>query len=269
MQVNYQAILNQSPDAIGDCERSLGSYQSTLKQTQAKLTDIKTLIGQFFMPTFQKILSLGNRGLVRIRDWLTKLQAFADKVGGANRMLTLLAATGAAVVVALNFKKIISGAESVLKILSKINLKAMAIVAVIVLLALLVDDFINFIQGNDSVIGHLLENAGIDVDETREKSSTHGTPSKRHCRVYGSSSRESVSAYGAALKLSGPKTAKKSKPVSVRYGAQSAPPYPQFGMRSRVLPRRYSMRCSRFGQRGAIKSRLPFLSSGVAFRICS
>lgn len=169
MQVNYQAILNQSPDAIGDCERSLGSYQSTLKQTQAKLTDIKTLIGQFFMPTFQKILSLGNRGLVRIRDWLTKLQAFADKVGGANRMLTLLAATGAAVVVALNFKKIISGAESVLKILSKINLKAMAIVAVIVLLALLVDDFINFMQGNDSVIGHLLENAGIDVDETREK----------------------------------------------------------------------------------------------------
>lgn len=169
MQVNYQAILNQSPDAIGDCERSLGSYQSTLKQTQAKLTDIKTLVGQFFMPTFQKILSLGNRGLVRIRDWLTKLQAFADKVGGANRMLALLAAAGAAVVVALNFKKIVSGAESVLKILSKINLKAMAIVAVIVLLALLVDDFINFMQGNDSVIGHLLENAGIDVDETREK----------------------------------------------------------------------------------------------------
>lgn len=169
MQVNYQAILNQSPDAIGDCERSLGSYQSTLKQTQAKLTDIKTLVGQFFMPTFQKILSLGNRGLIRIRDWLTKLQAFADKVGGANRMLALLAAAGAAVVVALNFKKIVSGAESVLKILSKINLKAMAIVAVIVLLALLVDDFINFMQGNDSVIGHLLENAGIDVDETREK----------------------------------------------------------------------------------------------------
>ena len=169
MQVNYQAILNQSPDAIGDCERSLGSYQSTLKQTQAKLTDIKTLVGQFFMPAFQKILSLGNRGLVRIRDWLTKLQAFADKVGGANRMLALLAAAGAAVVVALNFKKIVSGAESVLKILSKINLKAMAIVAVIVLLALLVDDFINFMQGNDSVIGHLLENAGIDVDETREK----------------------------------------------------------------------------------------------------
>lgn len=169
MQVNYQAILNQSPDAIGDCERSLGSYQSTLKQTQAKLTDIKTLVGQFFMPTSQKILSLGNRGLVRIRDWLTKLQAFADKVGGANRMLALLAAAGAAVVVALNFKKIVSGAESVLKILSKINLKAMAIVAVIVLLALLVDDFINFMQGNDSVIGHLLENAGIDVDETREK----------------------------------------------------------------------------------------------------
>ena len=169
MQVNYQAILNQSADAIGDCERSMGSYQSTLKQTQSKLEEIKTLVGQFFMPTFQKVLSFGNQGLIKIRDWITKLQTFADKIGGTERLLSLLAATGAAVVVALNFKKIVSGAESLLKVLGKINLKTMAIIAVVALLALIVDDFINFMQGNDSVIGAMLEKAGIDVDETREK----------------------------------------------------------------------------------------------------
>ena len=51
MQVNYQAILSQSPDAIGDCERSLGSYASTAKSFQAKLKELKTIIGQFFIPS--------------------------------------------------------------------------------------------------------------------------------------------------------------------------------------------------------------------------
>lgn len=169
MQVNYQAILNQSGDAIGDCERSMGSYKSTLTQTQSKLEEIKTLVGQFFMPTFQRVLSYGNQGLIKLRDWIQKLQSFADKVGGTERLLAMLAGTGAAVAVALNFKKIVTGAESLLKMLGKINLKTMAIIAVVVLLALIVDDFINFMQGNDSVIGAMLEKAGIDVDETREK----------------------------------------------------------------------------------------------------
>ena len=62
MQVNYNAILAQSPDAIGDCERSLGSYKSTVVQFQSKLKEIKTLVGQFFMPTFQKVISFGAKG---------------------------------------------------------------------------------------------------------------------------------------------------------------------------------------------------------------
>lgn len=169
MQVNYQAILNQSGDAIGDCERSMGSYKSTLTQTQSKLEEIKTLVGQFFMPTFQRVLSYGNQGLMKLRDLITRITEFADSIGGTERLLALLAGTGAAVAVALNFKKIVTGAESLLKMLGKINLKTMAIIAVVVLLALIVDDFINFMQGNDSVIGAMLEKAGIDVDETREK----------------------------------------------------------------------------------------------------
>ena len=169
MQVNYQAILNQSGDAIGDCERSMGSYKSTLTQTQSKLEEIKTLVGQFFMPTFQRVLSYGNQGLMKLRDLITRITEFADSIGGTERLLALLAGTGAAVAVALNFKKIVTGAESLLKMLGKINLKTMAIIAVVVLLALIVDDFINFMQGNDSVSGAMLEKAGIDVDETREK----------------------------------------------------------------------------------------------------
>lgn len=169
MQVNYQAILNQSSDAVGDCERSMGSYQSTLKQTTAKLEEVKTLVGQFFMPAFQRVLAFANTGLIKLRDWIQKLQDFADKIGGAERLLGLLAGTGAAVMVALNFSKIVDGAKALLKVIGNINLKMMGVVAVIVLLALLVDDFVNFMQGNDSVIGTMFEKAGIDADEAREK----------------------------------------------------------------------------------------------------
>ena len=73
MQVNYQAILQQSPDAIGDCQRSLDSYESTKKRYIAKLKEIKTIVGQFFLPTYQKTLSIGAKGLTMIRDWLQKL----------------------------------------------------------------------------------------------------------------------------------------------------------------------------------------------------
>lgn len=62
MQVNYQAILQQSPDAIGDCQRSLDSYESTKKRYIAKLKEIKTIVGQFFLPTYQKILNIGAKG---------------------------------------------------------------------------------------------------------------------------------------------------------------------------------------------------------------
>lgn len=169
MQVNYQAILNQSSDAVGDCERSLDSYESTLKQTTAKLEEVKTLIGQFFMPTFKRVLSYANQGLMKLRDWISKLQTFADKIGGVEHLLSLLAATGAALVVALNFKKIVSGATALLKVLGGIKLSTLAIIAVVVLLVLLVDDFINFMQGNDSLFGSMFEKAGVDVDEVREK----------------------------------------------------------------------------------------------------
>lgn len=168
MQVNYQAILSQSPDAIGDCERSLGSYQSTLKQFQAKLKEVKTLIGQFFMPTFQKILSLGTRLLTKLRDGIQRLTEFIDRIGGAERVLKLLAIAAAAIFVALNAKKILSFLKTAGSMLNAGKLKMLAIIAVIVLLVLLVEDFFAFMKGENSLIGEILEKAGVDTDAFRE-----------------------------------------------------------------------------------------------------
>ena len=171
MQVNYQAILQQSPDAIGDCRRSLDSYESTKKRYIAKLKEIKTIVGQFFLPTYQKILSIGAKGLTMIRDWLQKLTELTDKLGGSQRVLSVLAAAFTAMLVAMNLKKIGAAINGFTKLARAIGLghgKALAFFAVFLLLALVIEDFISFMRGDKSLLGTMLERAGVDCEKLRQ-----------------------------------------------------------------------------------------------------
>lgn len=171
MQVNYQAILQQSPDAIGDCQRSLDSYESTKKRYIAKLKEIKTIVGQFFLPTYQKILNIGAKGLTMIRDWLQKLTDLTDKLGGSQRVLSVLAAAFTAMLVAMNLKKIGAAITGFTKLARTIGLghgKALAFFAVFLLLALVIEDFISFMRGDKSLLGTMLERAGVDCEKLRK-----------------------------------------------------------------------------------------------------
>lgn len=171
MQVNYQAILQQSPDAIGGCQRSLDSYESTKKRYIAKLKEIKTIVGQFFLPTYQKILSIGAKGLTMIRDWLQKLTDLTDKLGGSQRVLSVLAAAFTAMLVAMNLKKIGAAINGFTKLARAIGLghgKALAFFAVFLLLALVIEDFISFMRGDKSLLGTVLERAGVDCEKLRQ-----------------------------------------------------------------------------------------------------
>lgn len=171
MQVNYQAILQQSPDAIGDCQRSLDSYESTKKRYIAKLKEIKTIVGQFFLPAYQKILSIGAKGLTMIRDWLQKLTDLTDKLGGSQRVLSVLAAAFTAMLVAMNLKKIGAAINGFTKLARAIGLghgKALAFFAVFLLLALVIEDFISFMRGDKSLLGTMLERAGVDCEKLRQ-----------------------------------------------------------------------------------------------------
>ena len=171
MQVNYQAILQQSPDAIGDCKRSLDSYESTKKRYIAKLKEIKTIVGQFFLPTYQKVLSIGAKGLTIIRDWLQKLTDLTDKLGGSQRVLAVLAGAFTAMFVAMNLKKIGAAISGFTKLARAIGLghgKALAFFAVFLLLALVIEDFISFMRGDKSLLGTMLERAGVDCEKLRQ-----------------------------------------------------------------------------------------------------
>lgn len=105
-------------------------------------------------------------GLDRVSDIAVRV---TDKFGGMENVLRFLGIAAATAVAAFKGKQILSFLKSFTGLLNVANLKIMAIVAVILAIALVVEDFINFMQGNDSVIGDMLGKMGYDVDEVRDR----------------------------------------------------------------------------------------------------
>lgn len=106
------------------------------------------------------------KGLDRVKDIAVKV---TEKFGGMENVLKFLGIVAAATIAAFKGKKVLDFLKSFNKLLKGANLKILAIIAVIVAIALIVEDFINFMQGNDSVIGDVLGKMGYDVDEVRDR----------------------------------------------------------------------------------------------------
>ena len=122
-------------------------------------------LGTALVSVFNKFMGLLQRVTNGI-GWL------ADKLGGMNNLLKLILIVAGSIFAVLKFNQIISGLKAIGTWLTTLNLKTMAIIAVVVLLALLVEDFIKFMKGEDSLLGSFLESAGIDADDFREKIKT-------------------------------------------------------------------------------------------------
>ena len=214
MQVNYQAILNQSADAVGDCERSVDSYKGTQLQLHAVLQNIKENVGQFFMPAIKEINKMIIPMAKKFRDLITSLKGtddesnvlvqginkvksifeeikptissvansvgnavrsavgfismIIDRLGGLDNIIRIVATAIPLIMGFMKMNKIIGVIKGIGAAVSGLNYKMMAIAAIIVLLVLAVDDFINFMQGNDSVLGTIFDKMGIDADQVRQ-----------------------------------------------------------------------------------------------------
>lgn len=108
----------------------------------------------------------------KLMKWLDKTLTFvdklSDKVGGMENLLKLIAMTAGSIWLALNASKILSFFKGLSGLLSIANLKTLALVAVILLIALAIDDLIHFLNGDASVIGEFFEQMGIDANQARE-----------------------------------------------------------------------------------------------------
>ena len=151
-------------DALLNIRDQWGYWLDQINST----TGLTKNIGKFMVEAFSK----GMAGLHKMIGYVERLSKL---VGGYGNLLKLVAAIAAGIFVALKADKIIGflktakstlgGIGSLLKVA---NLKIMAIAAVVAALLLIVDDFINFMKGNNSVIGSLFEKAGIDADKARK-----------------------------------------------------------------------------------------------------
>ena len=99
----------------------------------------------------------------------TGMEKLSKLTGGVDNALKLIALAVAAIFLAWKGPKIIEDIKKIMSIMKPANLKLAAIAAAILAIFLVVEDFIGFLQGNDSVFGKLLEGAGIDADKAREK----------------------------------------------------------------------------------------------------
>lgn len=162
-------------DSYAEIEAGFGNVQYTITDALAVIRSkwglwlaqtnetlgITDGIGRFMVTAFNKVIGV----LDRVRNAVNWL---ADKLGGVDNLFRLITIAAGLVFTAFKFDSIKTGLLTISKLLTAINLKTLAIIAVVLILALLVDDFINFMQGNDSVIGTLLANAGVDVDKFRQ-----------------------------------------------------------------------------------------------------
>lgn len=109
----------------------------------------------------------------------TGTSAALERFGGLKNVLKICAVAAGAFFAVMGVAKIvkliktIGGLTGVVAKLSKVftvaNLKVIGIIAVVALLVLIFEDFINFLMGNDSVIGTLFDKAGIGADNARQK----------------------------------------------------------------------------------------------------
>jgi len=130
-----------------------------LTQTLSNLT---RRLANVMVNVFNRVL----RTTRRLVDWLS---AVAERFGGWHELLRLIAVVGGSLLFALKLPQILGFLKMIGKAFSLLKLKMLPIIAIIVLIGLLVDDFITFMRGGDSVIGKILARFGITADDVREK----------------------------------------------------------------------------------------------------
>lgn len=186
---------NEQMGATGQAKREAGEYTNQVGELSDVVKQLKAQVGMIFLPHVLSVSTNLAKLLTRVADALgdaekegtlaykmaQKLTKAMDKfwdvckkvyhfgtkvidaVGGIENAAKLLAlAIGA--IMATQLPGYLS---NVVDFLSKINLKTAAITFGILALFLVIDDFIGFMQGKESAIGHLIEKLGGDPDEVR------------------------------------------------------------------------------------------------------
>ena len=112
-----------------------------------------------------------STGMDVLRKLQTRIEWLAEKLGGTEKLFKLIGLIAGAAFGIMALPRLLAFLDGLRKMdraMAGMKLKILAIVAVIVVLALLVEDFFAFMRGDSSLIGSLFDKAGIGADNARQ-----------------------------------------------------------------------------------------------------
>ncbi|MCL1987415.1 MAG: hypothetical protein FWG64_05525 [Firmicutes bacterium] len=176
--IGISGIINLGKKFLQESEIMQGAMQTIREMWQGFLAEmdeaheLTKMLGNLTRRIASGMIAGFNRVLRVLRTLINGFMTIAEKVGGVQNLLKLLAIIASSLFLAFNFPAILGFLRGIGQMLGMIKLKMLPIIAVIVLLGLLVDDFITFMRGGDSVIGTILAKFGIGADDVKAKIKT-------------------------------------------------------------------------------------------------
>lgn len=163
--------LNKSASAI---EKQYGETSLTISDA---LRLIRSEFGQWLYQlndSFQitqriakLILNVFTRVMSVLRKITTAAEQLAKRLGGVENLLKLIGIVGGSLLAVMKSKEIIAFLKSAKALIAGVSAKAIAVVGIVILIALAIEDLINFLQGNESVFEEFFGSIGLNAEEMR------------------------------------------------------------------------------------------------------
>lgn len=165
-----QSATDKMPDMADTAKRAADMVNIAIRKAYGQLERVHALVKRL-QPAAERFLQAAWNGTKRA---VSVVKEVVERLGGIGNVLKILSVAAGALFLVMKWGKITSEArkfvtmlKTIGKLFSAANLKILGVVALIVLLALIVEDFVNFLMGNDSLIGEMFDKAGIGADNAR------------------------------------------------------------------------------------------------------
>ena len=147
-------------DAMLNIRNQFGLWVADMDETLG----ISEAIGTTMVRSFNVVMDVLRQVQVRF-EWL------AEKVGGTENLFRIIGTVAASAFGFIALPKLLTFLTTLQKIdkaLLAARLKMLAIIAVVTVIVLLIQDFIAFMSGDNSLIGSLFDKAGIGAENARQ-----------------------------------------------------------------------------------------------------
>lgn len=155
---DYSQLAFTITDALKYVRNNFGLWLVQLNETH----QITQTIAKVVVKSFDVVMAV----LKKVVSWFDRL---SKRLGGTNNLIRLIAISAGGVFASLKSGAIVGFLRNIGSLLSGINLKVILIVAAVLAVLLVVEDFVQFLKGNGSITAQFFESIGVNAEEMREK----------------------------------------------------------------------------------------------------